>query len=133
MVFSFQNYTTDRKLVLQQDGKGPTLLTWWYRLAAPTSPSHDASIPRRDTMQRGRILSLTLLLMLIILLAIIPITLSSSNQIPLRIVISALIATLLMLILNRLGYVLIAAILAVVVIDAAFAITVVTSPGGLGA
>jgi len=66
-------------------------------------------------------------------LVIIPITISNSNPIPLRIVISALIATLLLLILNRLGYVLIAAIVAVVLIDAAFAITVVTSPGGLGA
>ncbi|HEY6285154.1 MAG TPA: hypothetical protein VIX20_05790, partial [Ktedonobacteraceae bacterium] len=75
----------------------------------------------------------TLLLMLVILLAVLPITINSSSQVPLRIIISALIASFLLLFLNRLGFVLMASILAIVVIDAAFALTVLTAPGGLGA
>ena len=117
----------------QRDRRGSAILAWWYRLAAPTAPSQDASFSQHETVQRGRILSLTLLLMLVILLAVLPITINSSSQVPLRIVISALIASFLLLFLNRLGFVLMASILAIVVIDAAFALTVLTAPGGLGA
>ena len=117
----------------QHDHWGSALLGWWYHLAAPARASQDAPVSRRETAQRGRILSLILLLMFVILLAVLAITISSSNQIALRIVILALIATFLLFFLNRLGYVFMSAILTIVVIDVTFALTVLTAPGGLGA
>src|SRR5579884_204131 len=87
------------------------LLAFWYSFTAPADPPAGATFHQRDNVRRGRITSAIMLFLAILLLVVVlPIALLGSNHTIIGVVISGLIWITISGVLNRRGYVNLAAI-----------------------
>lgn len=108
-------------------------LKLWYRFTTPAEPPSNASIEEREAVRRARLTSTILLILIMTLLLISPITITHPNHIlPILLLVALLVAGGAVL-LNRFGKVVIAGTLIVTTINLAFAISLLTTPGGLAA
>lgn len=103
-------------------------LAWWYRWAAPVDPGKDAPFEQRESFRQGRIASVILLLMLLVVIAFIPLALSSANLYTLPIVLALLVVACIAVLLNRQGKVLLVGIFIVFSVNAALVLTIITAP-----
>ncbi|MBA2285648.1 MAG: hypothetical protein H0W02_09205, partial [Ktedonobacteraceae bacterium] len=108
------------------------LLDGWYRWTAPPEPGPNSTLAQREKLRHGRLISLVLLFVLILLVLISPASVSGRNHFLLPVLIGALVICIAALALNRKGYGVIAGIILVVGIDIGFAFSLLNTPGGLG-
>lgn len=105
------------EMVEQQDLMKPGRLGWWYRLAAPPAPVDSASLQQREVYRRGRLISIALL-MLLVVMVIVMLTVGIFVNHALALNIGAtLVALLIAVFMNRRGQVVIAGILVVAGLD----------------
>ncbi len=97
--------------------EGISFLTWWYRLAAPSVPSAGASLKQRDAFRRGRLISVILLIMIVLMTAVMLTVGIFVNPALFPILLVVLVILTTASVLNRRGYILIAGILVVLGLD----------------
>lgn len=114
----------------QSGDAGKGLLGWWYRLAAPVEPQ-DATPQDRERVRAGKLSSIILLITFCFGIAQLPNALISTNHLFLTILLTAMAITLAAFLVNRRGSVMVAGIVVVCVVEAAFIMVVLTSPTGL--
>jgi hypothetical protein len=95
--------TNVRKREQRQASPWKRPMQWWYRLTSPPLPSPKASLQQRELYRRAQLTSTILLLVLIITLAIFPLTMFGPLDRLFFIITGSLILTLLTLFLNRQG------------------------------
>ena len=105
------------EMVEQQDLVKPGRLGWWYRIAAPRPPDDTANLQQREVYRRGRLISIALL-MLLVVMVIVMLTVGVFVNRALGYNIAAtLVALLIAVFMNRRGQVIIAGILVVFGLD----------------
>lgn len=126
--------TSDSASHLQLFSDGPReapALSWWYALTAPRAPAPDAPLAERETVRRGRLLSLLVLLITLIVLLAAPVALVTRNLPMFASLGSALVFNALTLWANRRGHVTLAGLLTIIPMTVGFALGQVLTPGGL--
>lgn len=111
------------------------LLLKWYSYTAPSSPGPHANFQQQETYRRGRLASLTLLLIIfvvVLFMASIGITANINTPIFLFSGIGICLLIAAATILNRRGQLLIATLIMIVIIDGGIATTALAVKGGLG-
>jgi hypothetical protein len=111
----------------------PRLLNWWYRLTAPPEVAPDASLAQRERVRRGQLSSTILLVMLLFTLTSLGAALLEGNRSLLFIMLPSLAVSIIVLILNRLGKGLTAGIILVAGFEVGYIVSLLRTPGGLGA
>ena len=110
---------------------GSPVLRWWYSISAPGSVSADASLEQREVARRGRVASL--ILPVIIVLVLLPVPTALGNPVLLFTLALVFLLDLIALFgLNKAGHVTAAGILVVIGIELGVGTSVLTFPGGLG-
>ena len=109
------------------------LLEWWYRLSTPGEPPATADVTEREAARRARLTSTILLILIATLLLILPITTTTTSHVLLPLLFVALLVAIGAVMLNHFGRVVLAGSLIVTAITVAFVISLLTTPGGLGA
>jgi len=112
-----------------EERSGPLKL--WYRLTAPPAVLPHATFQQRELVRRGRLTSATLLAVILLDLVVMPGALSDSNQTIFLALLIPLCADGLALVLNRLGKINAAGVLALLGIEASIVFSIVASPDGL--
>ena len=114
-----------------KEPKETSLLDPWYRFTAPPQPSQQADFSERETARRGRLLSLWVLLVTIIVLFAVPEALVTHNLPMLSSLVSALVFNAITLWLNQRKQVIAAGLLTVIPMTIGFALGLFLTPGGL--
>ena len=109
----------------------PTLLSWWYSFTAPEAPSPYASFTERENVRRGRLLSLLVLLITLIVLLAAPVAIYTKNMPMLTSLLSALLFNAITLWFNRRGHVMIAGLLTIIPMTLGFTFGQILTPGGM--
>jgi len=104
---------------------------WWYRIASPAEPPNTAPFEARERFRRGRTGSKVVFAVFIIYLAAFPAAFSRTDHTLVTILSAGVLALILAIILNRLGYVTLAGIIVVAAITASPVTDILTIPGGL--
>lgn len=107
----------------------------WYTSTSPSDPGSQASFLRQEEFRRGRLASLTLLMLIfvvVLFMAAISITANINHFIFLTSGIGILILVLSAGMLNRRGYLIAATLIMILILDGGIATTVITVKGGLG-
>ena len=106
-----------------------SFIGWWYRLTAPTPVPATADFDARERVRRGRLASLILLALLVVIVLALP----DISLVPVLTPSIALAAVCCLgaLLLNRAGHVGMAAVLLMASIDGALALALLTSKIGL--
>jgi hypothetical protein len=108
------------------------LVHWWYQIAAPREPEHATSADR-ERVRAGKLSSIMLLIMFCFELTQLPNALTSTNSFILVLTLTVMAVNIGVFVLNRQGAVLVAGIILVGVVEAAFVTFLLTSPSGLSA
>lgn len=105
-------------------------MEWWYSKAAPIEPQN--STPHdREAVRVGRLSSVILFIMFCFGISLLPNAIFSANHFYLPIVLIAMSITFATLLLNRKGKAIAAGIIMVCMLELAFLMVTLTSPGGL--
>jgi len=105
------------EMIEQQDVLKPERLGWWYRIAAPPVPSTRASLQQREVYRRGKLISIALLMLLVVMvIVLLTVGLFVNHALVLNIG-ATLVALFLAVFMNRRGQVVIAGILVVSGLD----------------
>src|SRR6266566_1455531 len=107
------------------------LLEWWYRLAAPPQPPATASHYQRERARRGRLASITTVIFMLFLLALLFRIITSKNLTLISTQLLELSGCVLALFLNRRGFINLACILVIVVVYTQQTLNLIDGPGGL--
>ncbi len=107
------------------------LLNWWYRFTAPVEPSADASTLQRENARRGRMTSIMLLAVILIVIGVMPQAIFGANHSLLPGLLVGLAMSVIALFLNQRGYIIIAGILLLIQIMGGQSFTLISDPGGL--
>ncbi len=109
----------------------PSISTLWYNATAPKEVSEGASLEQRERVRRGRVASIILLV--IILLVVLPIPTAIGNPILLITLLTVIALDCFSLFyLNRRGMSTLAGVLVVVGIEVGLGMSALTYPGGFG-
>src|SRR5579859_4674754 len=103
---------------------------WWFRLTSPQEPPNP-TFAQREATRRGRLASLTITF--ISLFAVLPLIqgiVGHSVGLLISMVVTLLLNSLALFVLNRRGNLIAAGILIIIVFDLGFALSLITSPGG---
>lgn len=112
--------------------KSPTgFFSVWYRLTSPPEPARTASFRERELFRRGRTGSQISIVLFLLMFVSFPAALAGSNSLLIGILTANILALCVALLLNRLGKVNLAGILAVLGIITAPTTNIVTTPGGI--
>ena len=112
-----------------------SLLSAWYNLTAPTDPGTKVDLPTSETYRRGRLASLALLLLFIVILlfmASISITSNLNWLVFLTSGASLLVLGFTAAILNRRGYLIAVTILMIIMLDGGIVTDLIFVRGGIG-
>ncbi len=107
-------------------------LNGWYGLTAPAEPIN-ATLAQRELVRHGKLTSMVLFFCLILIVITLPVAAFGSNRVLIPVLSVATLVILGSLQLNRMGKIVLAGSLIVVVMELGFMISLVTTPGGLGA
>ncbi len=105
----------------------------WFRLTTPSEPPATADVVQREAARRARLTSTILLILIGTLLLILPVTVTTTSHVLLPLLCVALVVAIVAVVLNRFGKVVFAGSLIVTAITIAFIISLLTTPGGIGA
>ena len=108
---------------------GPLQL--WYRWTAPADPSVNATFRQKEIARRGRLASVILFLLTIVLIAVLPIAILSADPVLLGIILVGLLINGISLVLNRRGNVGSVGVLLVSFTSLELALGFVFTTGGL--
>ncbi|QBD81633.1 hypothetical protein EPA93_38955 [Ktedonosporobacter rubrisoli] len=106
-------------------------LRWWYRLSSPPEPERSASFEKQERFRRGRIGSQIILGLYLLLFVSLPTGFIGTNTYLALIVILSTLGLIVATLLNRMGLINQAGILAVLTSLAFPVLNIITTPGGL--
>lgn len=107
------------------------LLSVWYRLTSPPEPPRTASFRERELFRRGRTGSQISIVLFLLMFISFPAALAGSNSLLVGLLGANILALCVALLLNRLGRVNLAGILAVLGVMTAPTVNIITTPGGI--
>lgn len=120
--------TSSTIAMIERDTDKGSRLGWWYRLAAPKEPSLSASLKQREAYRRGKLISIALL-MLIMVITIVLLTVGLFvNHALVPNLLGMLVMLSVAIFLNRRSNVLIAGILVVVGLDISLTLNFLAYP-----
>jgi hypothetical protein len=134
MQFRDRQYGAERQYGVRSQFTAPTrarsggLLGVWHSLTAPSDPGPGATFEERERVRRGRLLSTIALGFLLVILIGLPIGLSDPGT--LISILGAFVATIIILFMNRVGWVAVAGTLFVLIAEGQFMFTILSAPGG---
>jgi hypothetical protein len=126
------NESRPQKFVYQKSqNHSPALLTWWYRLTAPPAPPPTASFARREKARRGRVVSLAIPVLTLLLLTLLAQAIIEENFVQIIAALIGMLTCALILFLNRRGFVESAGVLALILIYTGGTVSMLNFPVGL--
>lgn len=109
----------------------PALLHMWYRLTSQPQLSQRASFAQREAFRRGRLTSIVLLFLMIVLLILLPIGIFSSTSVAILAICGGLFISFVALFFNRFGFSNVSGLLITSYVFVSVCIVILNSPAGL--
>ncbi|MFL5656317.1 MAG: hypothetical protein ACJ8CB_19315 [Ktedonobacteraceae bacterium] len=113
-----------------EEGSGP--LKWWYRLTAPPPAPENANLEQREKARRGRLTSATLLVVILLLVAAVPVGIFGPNHVVLFILLIPFTIDFIALLLNRAGKIFAAGIVVVIGIEVGIGLSIIGPSTSVG-
>jgi hypothetical protein len=117
----------------RQMQKRSGLMEWWYRLSAPADPPIDATLAQREIARRGKLTSIILFAIMLIVIILSFITAFGPNHALFAGLLVGLLISSIALFFNRHGNIIVAGTLVVAQVIAGQTFTILSSPSGLTA
>lgn len=109
----------------------PALFHQWYRLTSPSQLSRKTSFAQREAARRGRLTSIVLLFLIVVLLILLPVGIFSSTPVAIIAICGGLLISFVALLFNRFGFSSAAGLLITSYVFASVCVVTLNSPAGL--